>query len=347
MSVEDIYGDLEKIAKHVGSLDKDAVRDATSILARPRYTASVDPPGLLVDDLKSVIEAIPNYPVPATSANVEWSSYKFQNYARRYFSLDAAGQMFTNRRNFGRKDPGGSVGAWMNRGVLYRVAAGLLALWAPDNDPRSNIGYRIDRVRATRDLYPGLLFDSKSDSLRYDLRLVVSGPHLLPLPLPARFTSLSTVVTECDDGTPKAQLVALGGKRLAGLGGSKRVAAVVFGSQQPSGERVAITVERHTFEDGSPTHPGGRPTGSARSMYRVDQPVSRLELAVDLQSSKDYKWQVFKTAHDELSGPPIDIPAVGSWYCDSPEVGYTYLLLGSRLTKAERRQRRLESTNKR
>ena len=334
MSLQDIYSDLERIAKHLGPLDKDAVRGATSILARPRYTASLDPAALLVDDLKSVIEAIPNYPVPKTSADVEWSSYKFKNYARRYFSLDAAGQMFTHRRNFGRNDPGGSVGAWMNRGVLYRVAAGLLELWAPDTDPHGTGGYQTDRVRATRSLSPGPLF-SKFEVLEYDLRLNVSGPHLLPLPLPTRFTSLETVAPEREDGTPKAQLVAIGGTRLAGFTYGRR-AAVVFGSQQPPGERVTIKVVGVTFVDDDPA-------GSARSAYQVDQPVSKLELEVNLQSPNHYKWQVFKTARGEPDEVPIDTPVAGSWHCDSPEVGYTYLLRGTRLTRAERRQERLEN----
>lgn len=134
MALEDIYDDLYAVAKHRGPLDEEAVRRATAVLAMPRYAQAPNPAALLVEDLKRVIDTIPDA-ASATDeddeaeAKRESSVARMGMLARRYFSLEDAGKPLTDRRVLpGEKPPGGGVGAWRNQGVIYRVIAGLLEL---------------------------------------------------------------------------------------------------------------------------------------------------------------------------------------------------------------------------
>jgi hypothetical protein len=331
MSLEAIYSDLEAIAKKRGPLNEDAVRTATAILAQPRYAESPSPGALLIKDLERVIEAIPNYPAPETSP--PWASQNFRDYARRYFSLDASGQTFTHRRTFGRKETGGSVGAWMSRGVLYRVAAGLLELWADASNPDAADGgemmpgYRIDSVQATRRVEPDPLRPTRN-VLKFDLRLTAPGPHLLVLPFMTKSTTLIEVSTERADGTPKSQLMPVESD------GGWTFAAVAFGAQQPPGERVQIMVENRPLREIGP---------HVWSAYRPNQSIGSLILEVIPYSTRDYKWEVLKTDPGESDYMTINTPSSGIWRCENPDEGVKYELHGTPLKRAERRQKRLDA----
>lgn len=328
MLLEAIYSDLEAIAKKRGPLNEDAVRLATTILARPRYAESPSPSALLVEDLERVIDSIPNYPAPETSP--PWASQNFRDYARRYFSLDGAGQTLSHRRAFGRKDPGGSVLTWMHRGVLYRVAAGLVELWAVGDSQDSNVsertlGYRIDFLHEIKHFNPD---GSARNILKYELHVITSGPHILVLPLAAQSTTLTEFDAEHAGSDPKPQVVEVDGTAVS-------CAALVFSVQQPA-ERVRIKVQ-HTTRDSYPqTHE-----------HTIDHQVKRLVLEVNLpESSRNaYKWEV----RGSMPGSPdntIDEPSEGMWACENPQVGKTYRLIGTQLTRAERRQKRLKASTR-
>ncbi len=315
MSLEDLHKDLEAIAKHVGPLDEDAVTRATTILARARYTASPNPAALLVDDLKRVIEAIPNYPVPETSTDVEWSSYKFRSYARRYFSLDAIGEGFTHRRTFGRKDPGGSVGAWMTRGILYRVAAGLIDIWA-SSDSERGLSYCIDFLHALRYFKPNGL---ARDILEYELTTFTSGAHIVVLPLPAKSTTLMEFDAEHAGSDPKPQVVGVDGTAASN-------SAVVFSVKQ-EGVHVRIKVQH--------TSPGSYP----QTDCVVERQTKKLVLEVDLpvESANAYSWDVSRSSRCLPGVETLAEPSEGKWSCEDPEPG-SYALVGTRLSQSERRR---------
>jgi hypothetical protein len=341
MSLEDIYADLYAIAGHRGPLDEDAVRSATTILARSRYTDSPTPAAQLVKDLENVIESIPNDVAgddeedQKGSAPPAYASRYFRSHARRYFSLDGSGEVLSRRRAFGRKNVNGTVLTWTNRGVIYRVAAGLLELWAKIDGSDAagskasyGLSYRIDSVKAIRYLERAWDYPTR-DVLEYDLCILASGPHLLVLPLPALFTTLSVVSTERAAGNPKPQLIAVAGE-------DQSLAAVVFGAQQRPGERVRIQVEHM---------PRGiqfrRRRNHAWSRYPVDQPVGTLVLEVNPRGpSGDYKWQV--SAHGPITSEAkiIEDPSNRIWSCENPDVGSRYQLYGTPQKKAERKRER-------
>jgi hypothetical protein len=333
MSLEDIYTDLYAIAGHRGPLDEDAVRGATTILARPRYAESPTPAAQLVEDLEGVIESIPNDVAgddeeeQKGSALPAYASRYFRSHARRYFSLDGAGETLTRRRAFGRKNVNGTVLTWTNRGVIYRVAAGLLELWARTDGPNATgnetsygLCYRIDSVKAIR--YIERVWDRPTrDVLEYDIRLLTAGPHILVLPFPAVSTILSVVSTERAAGNPKPQLIAVAGQ-------NKSFAAVVFGAQQQPGERVRIQVD-HVPQ-------GFRFRGNhAWSHYLVDQPVGALVLEVcPRRPSDDYKWQVSAYGPVNSEAKAIAKPSDGIWSCENPEAGWRYRLDGTPQNKS-------------
>ena len=322
MFLEELYADLEAIAKHRGPLDVDAVRRSTTILARPRYAEAANPAGLLVSDLELVIAAIPNYPLPAKAADVPWASQKFRDHARRYFSIDGAGQTFTHRRTFGRKDPGGAAAPWMTRGVLYRVAAGLLELWADEGRAAVELSAtaascRIDSVGVLRHFAASGVARAR-DTANYTLRVVTSGPHLLILPFPARSTSLIELVAEQPCEIPKPDVVAVDAVLAS-------CAAVAFGTCSP-GERVHIRAQHRSRED------------LARQGYRVNQAVGTLSLAVHLPNNENgHTWEVQRTSVDQQARETIAEPSEGYWTCSDPQPGY-YKLAGTPVGKRERRR---------
>ena len=322
MFLEEFYADLEAIAKHRGPLDVDAVRRSTTILARPRYANAANPAQLLVNDLELVIAAIPNYPLPAKAADVPWASQKFGDYARRYFSIDGAGQTFTHRRTFGRKDPGGTAGPWMTRGVLYRVAAGLLELWTDGGWPAVDFSATaascyIDSVHVSRHV-------EASDAARareiaeYTLRVTTSGPHLLILPFPARSTSLIELAAEQPCEIPKPGIVEVDAVLASRAG-------VAFGTCSP-GERVHLKAQHRSRED------------LARAGYKVDQAVGTLSLVVRLPDNDiGHTWEVQRTSADQQARDTIAEPSEGFWTCCNPQPGY-YKLTGTSVGKREHRR---------
>jgi hypothetical protein len=316
MSLEEIYSDLEAIAKKRGPLDEEAVLSATAILARPRYAKSESPCALLVEDLEHVIASIPNYPSP--EASPPWASQNFRGYARRYFSLDAAGQTLSNRRAFGRKEPGGSVLAWMHRGVLYRVAAGLIELWASADEPSTALpvpGHRIEALQVIKHFNPD---GSARNIVKCELHAITSGIHVLVLPLAAQSATLLEFDAEHLDSRLAPQVVELDGI-------PKSSAAVLFSVEQPATD-VRLKVNQPT-----------RDTHTETCLLHVDALVEKLILEVDITdaSAKYYRWQVRREQFGQVE--TIAEPPEGRWRCDNPEPG-GYCLEGIRLTPSERRK---------
>jgi hypothetical protein len=334
MSLEAIYADLYGVAKHRGPLDEDAVRRATAVLALPRYARAANPAALLVEDLKRVIAAIPD--AVATSdededahdeaAAEQRSSVAYMGkLARRYFSLEAVGDTITDRRIIEATRPPGSTVTWRNRGVVYRVIAGLLELQVEVAEATavthvaSELSYRVDSVRLTRET-EGLSWYPRTDTLEYDICLLASGPHLLVLPFPPQQTKLVVVASERPSGYPQPQLV-----RIADDG--DRAAAVVFGAQQPPGERVRIQVEhrRRSF----------RPLAQWRSeciSYQVSHPVGELVLQLRIygDTTTDATWGVTARGPVASDAKTLAQPVSGIWGCTNPEIGKTYTLFGVR-----------------
>jgi hypothetical protein len=211
MSLEEIYEDLDAIARHIGELDENAVRDASAILARPRYAESEEPVARLVADLWQIVEAIPNYPVPdGRTPSKEWSVYNFGTYARRYFSLEEAGTNLTHRRTFGGKlNAGGPFLTWIGRAVLFRVAAGLIELELDTVGGglhnQKNEAYEIETVRVVSSFRHGVTDTRRMAWLPFDwfrcrpyvhtidyaIRILEKCEwHTLDLPFPARGTKV-------------------------------------------------------------------------------------------------------------------------------------------------------------
>lgn len=335
MSLENAFTDLLDVAKHRGTLDADAARKATTVLAWPRYASSPNPAALLVEDLKHVIDGIADGPADDDDAGDDDSAEdqapdkSLHAYARRYFSLEAAGDTLTDRRRLAG-DPGGGGRRWMSAGVIYRVLAGLLELQVDEapaklralqnqapSEVLSGAGYRIDRVRVLRTVHERPM--STRDQLEYELSLLADGPHLLVLPYPFQYTTLVAAASTHPSGPPNPQLVKL-------TGDSGPVAAVAFGARQEAGERVQIQVEH------APPSRGWRSPETGlypyRSSFCVDTPVGNLTLqlhAVAVLQPK-YRWEV--TKHGPMTSDPATIakPPTSIWSRDNPEVGNVYTL---------------------
>jgi hypothetical protein len=331
MSVEEIYDELYAIAGHVGPLDEDAVQSATRILALPRYAASPPRAALLVDDLKHVISEIPADTWPEKPEGDPWASRYFRSYARRFFSLDASGEMLSHRRSFGRKDPGGTAGTWMNRGVVYRVAAGLLELWSEtgnlqewQDEARIEQGYRINAIRATRHLEKSKSFPSR-DVFEYKLHLLTTGPHLLMLPFPYRYTALALSHNTMHlTGQPQPQLISVERD-------SQQVAAAIFGLDAQPEQRVSLQVEHRP-----------RITGRCPDLtscgYEVNQPVGSLTLAVASWEihKEEREWRLLAIdSKDPRDATTLDEPSAPYVSISQPEVGTWYQLDGFRIRSAD------------
>jgi hypothetical protein len=333
MSLEDAFADLLEVAKHRGELDREAVRKATTVLAWPRYAGSLDPAGLLVEDLKRVIDGVADGPGDDDEAgddgNDQVADKSLHAYARRYFSQEAPGTNFTHRRMLAG-NPGGGARRWMSAGVIYRVLAGLLELQVDEapaklralrdqapSEVLSGPGYRIDRVRVLRTVHEQPM--SARDQLEYELSLLADGPHLLVLPYPFQYMTLVAAASTHPSGPPKPQLVKLAGDR-------EPIAAVAFGAHQEAGERVQIQVEH-----APPSRWWRSPeTGlyPYRSSFRVDTPVGNLTLQLhsDAVLQPKYEWEV--TRHGPMTSDQATVakPATSIWSRDNPEVGNVYTL---------------------
>jgi hypothetical protein len=314
MSVERLYDELYEIAKHVGPLDEEAVQGAVSILARPRYANHPNPAALLVADLKQVIATIADDLHPEEAPGPESASRYFQHYARRYFSLEACGQQIDHRRAFGRPNKKGTVFTWMNRGVIFRVAAGLLDLWAETTAehapslPGDGGGYRIEMVQASRGLPPhgpGAV----QDRLEYDIETLRPDPQVIILPLPRRWTTVSAL-TDAEIVHPPPQPVTVTAHR-------KHFTAVVFGAHEP-GAHLRIVA----------THVSWRTRGKPRVAFPVDQPINQLVLRVESgHSPEKFRWEVaFMTILGDRT--VLERSDDNLWVCQEPRVGIAYELTG-------------------
>ncbi len=323
MTIEELHDDLYAIAKHVGPLDAEAVRAATSILALPRYAGQ---PNLLVEDLERVIETISPDTLPDEPAGVESASRYLQRYARRYFSLEAAGQTLEHRRSFGKRGKQGTLLTWMNRGVGYRVAAGLLELWAetdaesppPITTGRSG-GYRLDTVDLTRHVTNGSLFQPMSETLTSHLTLFASGPHVLLLPFERRGTRLGEVAPQQPGTYPPPQLISIN------LPARRPLAGVVLSGEVGEQLRVSATYAPRKRQSIS---------SLMNVTYRVDQPMGTLWLGVEYDD-RMHEWHVAENGVREWRVGQMRRKA--SWSQREPDVGKTYRLSGDR-TREDREE---------
>jgi hypothetical protein len=313
MSLEDAFADLLAVAKHRGELDREAVRKATTVLTWPRYADSPDPGGLLVEDLKRVIESITDGPADRATDEADGEvepqgpDKSLRAYARRYFSQEAPGKTLTDRRRLAG-DPGGGGRRWMSAGVIYRVLAGLLEVQASASP--QGAGYHVVSVAATRHVNEDSWPFPTRDVVEYDIHLLSDGPHLLMLPYPRRHTKLSTVASEHPSGSPQPQLIAVDDD-------AGSVAAVVFGAHQPPGERIRIEVARQPFrfmEEQFPYAMG----------FAVNQPVDHLELGVRSSKRLPEEWIVSVTGKVTDDYQVLARVQAATWRCDKPEVGKTY-----------------------
>jgi hypothetical protein len=342
MSLEEIYADLDKIAKHQGKLDEDAVLGAAAILARPRYAASSNPAALLVEDLERVIEAVPNYPDPQGKPKEEWSSYNLRSYARQYFSLDNPGATLSYRRMFGRKgDSGGSLGTWMSRGVLFRVAAGLLELEINDltstPEATQSQDYRIESVRAIREIGKSR-FASVRDTLVYDLSVSTPGRHMLSLPFSLPYEQHLSAFTY--DGLDKHYSVK---SQLVSVDRGRNFDTVIFEiPQQYVDESVRITVVSKPRIETLRTrllakhdHRWRLLSEHMAAKYLVAQPMNTLILEVEVYPKK------LADQFDWIATSGIDSPdeaehagvVDNTLRLDHPDIGRTYCLSGTPATR--------------
>lgn len=337
MALEDIYADLYAVAKHRGPLDEEAVRRATAVLALPRYARASNPAALLVEDLKRVIDTIPDAAVPTdedddAEAKRESAVARMGTLARRYFSLEDSGETLTHRRQLrGESKPSGSTAMWRNQGVVYRVIAGLLELQVEVaaaaeeiTETDSRLGYRIDSARLLRDIRPHSRLYPTRDTLEFDICLLADGPHLLMLPFPLRHTELVVVATERPSGHPQPQLVSV-------AAAAASAAAVVFGAQQQPGERVRIQVERR------PRLIWRQPPRLLeRVSYHVDMPIGELVLQVRPNALRTkFSWSVSARGPVASDEKVVAHPFSNIWGCSNPEIGKTYTLHGARVANPE------------
>ena len=335
MFLDEIYSELYAIAGHVGPLGEESVRGAALLLAQPRYATSETPAALLVDDLERVIRSIPvdektdDEEERRGNAPPAYASRYFQAHARRYFSLDGAGEGFSHRRAFGRAHVNGSVVAWTNRGVVYRVAAGLLDLWIEEaEDPALTLGasepaqsYAIDSVRAAMHIGRHPRLSPAREVLSYNLRVLTQGLQTLELPFVRGSTDLIAASTE-PGSRVDAQMA---------VGSRNGVVAVLFGRGLGPCEPVRIRVGHKARRN--PLRPV-----RIEVEYLVAQPTGRLTLEVEMPTAKSqFAWQVTvetaKVVDTELCFDTaiIDEPASGGWSCEDPKVNATYKLRGVRV----------------
>ncbi len=335
IDIELLYGELYAIAKHQGPLDEGAVTGATSLLALPRYArAEPSPAGRLVEDLKLVIAGVSTDTRPNDDVAAEpWASRFFQSYARRYFSLDAPGEAITKRRAFWNvmgltgtvreAKVEGITATWMTRGVVYRVAAGLLALWA-EADSQSlldaadglNGGYHIQRVRVTRQLQANGRGVGQ-DHIIYDIDILRPGPQLLILPFPRKLTTISPFL-DSEIVRPPPQLITVTMHR-------KRIAAVVFGAHKP-GTRLRLIVQHVRHQLRAPT----------AIFFPVDQPIDLLGLQVERngRSPTELRWEA--TSTNTLGEETVLERSVSNpWFYHRPAIGLGYQLTGREWRKGE------------
>lgn len=333
VSLEAIYDDLGRISRQQGELSEATVAVATTLLARPRYAASPNPAGLLVEDLERVIEAIPNEPGPGSKSLADWSALNFRSYARRYFSLDEPGATLTHRRRFGRtSEPGGSETAWMTRAVLLRVASALLVLEAEEAAPNPSAGrprdYRIESVRAFTRFYRDIPLPEARWRLFPDRRYLLFPFHArieytirlsngeregsFDLPFPRRHTRLEGLSGQQMIGERSAER----GPNVPIVGFRGRPASE---SQRQSGGVVQFAVHYRPFFAKPPR------TGIAVE-YRVEQPVDELTLQVKVDFAPfEYEWTVWGPDVGTNGILPVDGPL---WHTTTPKVGHTYSLFG-------------------
>jgi len=328
MSLEEIYADLDKITRHQGVLNEEAVLGATTILALPRYVDSPNKATLLVEDIKHVISTIPNYPPPKGRDIKAWSVYNFHDWARRLFSLDEAGTALTHRRRFGRKaEPGGAETTWIHRAVLLRVASGLFELHADDRTSASGVapsqGYRIESLRVARrikrhseeslprrsPLWERLSLFPYTDTLEYNLRLLTPGTHSFVVPFPPRYTKLIGYDNQDQN------------LRLETTANDQAVPMLMFGSQREPGSLITIRAQhRPLMIKPSLVFP--------TVIYVVDQPMDELTLVVNMSRSvqDEYDWHIIRP---EIVGDDISL-AINKpeWSCKNPHVGWHYQLSG-------------------
>jgi hypothetical protein len=335
VDVEEIYADLDRIARGLGELDEAAVSDATAILSLPRYQAVSNPAGLLVEDLQCVIEATPNYPPQQGATAEEHGSHNLRNYARRYFSLDEPGTNFTHRRAFGRKtELGGSLGTWMNRGVLWRMAAGLLAIQFEQLQAEADLeppSYKVQALTIERDIRtiavePNPVFQllrrsrrfhalyerfricsiPYKESLTYEVQILEERPHILPLPLPPRHLKLWPTDNRRDCLTSRA------------TPNGHRVPRLAFGEQLRAGVSASFTVVH------SPWVARGC-SSFLRLDYIVDQPIETLTLEFEVRKPARYTWTAWHLwcgPEDEINEfSETDAPDVPKKTFDAPPVG--------------------------
>jgi hypothetical protein len=310
MGVERLYDELYAIAKHVGSLDETAVSGADWILSQSRYATAPNPSGLLVEDLKRVIADIPTDTHPEKKEpDPAWNGRYFQLYAKRYFLLEAAGEQIEHRRSFGRKGRPSAV--WMNRGVVYRVAAGLLMLWSDfENASGAGLlgdqGYEIEEVRMARQINPVMV----REHLKYEIAVLRPDPQVLMLPFPAgKLTSVS-YFTDAEILHPPPQRVTV---RMH----QKPWTAVVFGMHDP-GAHLRIIADRISRRSGSP-----------EAFFPVDQPIGNLGLRVEdnVGPSNEYRWEARSV--DALGHVTVlERDAGNEWFIENPSAKMGYELRG-------------------
>jgi hypothetical protein len=308
MNPEDLYADLFKVASAQGSLD-DAAAEATEILGLPRYAGD---PRRLARDIKTVIDRITEQSQPVEAGpKKQAASKRLRLPAQWYFSIKGEGQAISNRR-IAEGDPGGSARTWMDVGVIYRVAAGLMGLWhetASTSDKAAGGTYRLELVDLRRTIHDDILYATIADTLSHQVLVTSPGPHLLMLPFGPSRTTLERVAPDQPGAYPPAQLVSVkvpGGAR----------AAVVFGGHP--GERLEIVVSRKARE---------RVLKSwASASYRVDQPIETLWLQVE-RGSAVFEWH---STEEGISDLHVGRKRRGSWSWSPPALGTTYGLSGHR-----------------
>lgn len=316
MDVETLYDELYAIAGHQGPLDERAVQKAPSILALPRYAGR---PALLVDDLENVTATVAFDTKPGRAAEPESASRYFQRYARRYFSIEASGQGIDHRRTFGDKNKKGTVLSWMNRGVIYRVAAGLLALWAetdslPAQAPATSSGdqgFEIETLWVRRYIDEGAMRSVAHDSLEFNLRLNSTGPHILALPWPRRHMKFEYTA----DAPPRPPAPVLVDFKDA-IG-----SALVFGHGQPAGTKIRIFFAL-TNSEGRWARP--------IAMYPVIRSVQTIGFEVSARDERktDYRWEVLTKGPLVGDETQLEWSADNPWTCNNPTVGLRYALVG-------------------
>ena len=313
VSLELLYSDLQRVAQHRGSLDAEAVRSASTLLALPRYADYDRPAELLAQDIEDVVRAIGDDEV--------------RRGAELFFSLDPErqGETFTHR--LGALQPRhGTADKWATRAILHRVLVGLLELpLRPDGregDGPRLVGYSVDRLHLIRTWRPSSPM-RPVDQLDFELSLLSRGPHCLALPRRTSRLKLSSIRSLGSDQEPAVEWAHLSSGRWP-----SRDRALVFGRNQSAGDRLALSVEHKIVVPSRLFGNYPRPSPNPPSLsYQVTQPIGEFVLQVDLGLSKSPIRYSIVVAVTRDSVHVVHEGAEPAHRILAPELGITYWIV--------------------